>query len=542
MQRPKLVRLSVVFVVSMCALWSIRAIAQTPPTFPGLTIEIEDHVTMPITGKLVGAETPNESSLSRVNAIREETGGSHRWFLPVVSGPIYIYDKNSKAFTTYLDFNGHGENRGLFKKFFTLSGYGNGINGFNLDPEYRTNGRFYTTHMEDPSIEASGIPQNTMFPGLQTAGYTVTAPITTPGPVMHQGVLIEWTDTNPSNNTFEGTAREVFRLWFNTRNHQLGEVVFNPTARPGDPDWRVLYIDVGDGGSGENRNVEIRPNPQRLDTMVGKIVRIIPDLNLHTSTSTVSDNGRYRIPNDNPFAKTPGARKEIWAYGLRNPHRLAFTIDPANAANNRLVASICGLNTWEMISIIHKGANYGFPLREGPEAVTLDNGTAPLPADDRLPVIIDGTRTAGMVAPTYPVIVWAHDMRGGDCAGSGYLYNGKEVPALRGKFVYNDITTGRIWYSEYKDMLAADDGNPKTMAKMYEVKILWDKQTYDTMMPIVKTTFRARGSKAEHMNGKGRVSGERADVRLAVDHAGEMYVYSKSDGMIRKIVAATPTK
>ena len=65
-------------------------------------------------------------------------------------------------------------------------------------------------------------------------------------------------------------------------------------------------------------------------------------------------------------------------------------------------------------------------------------------------------------------------MRGGDCAGSGYLYNGKTVPALRGKFVYNDITTGRIWYSDYKDMLAADDGNPQTMAKMYEVKILWN--------------------------------------------------------------------
>jgi Glucose / Sorbosone dehydrogenase len=534
-------RLSLALVTG-CALWTLSAFAQTPPTFPGLTIEIEDHVAMPITGKLVGAETPNESSLSRVNAIREETGGSHRWFLPVVSGPVYIYDKNTKAFATYLDFNGHGDNRGLFKKFFTITGFGNGINGFNLDPEYRTNGKFYTTHMEDPSIEAPAGPQNTMFAGLNTSGYTTTAPITTPGPVMHQGVLIEWTDTNPANNTFEGTAREVFRVWMNTRNHQLGELVFNPSARPGDADWRVLYVDVGDGGSGESRNVDIRPNPQRLDTMVGKIVRIIPDLSLHTATSTVSENGRYRIPNDNPFVKTPGARKEIWAYGLRNPHRLAFAVDPSNAANNRLVASICGLNTWEMISIIHKGANYGFPLREGPEAVTPDNGTAPLPADDRIPVMIDDKRTAGMVKPTYPVIIWAHDMRGGDCAGSGYLYNGKSVPALRGKFVYGDITTGRLWYSDYTDMLAADDGNPKTMAKMYEVKILWGKQVYDTMMPIVSKTFRDRGSKAENMNGKGRVSGERADVRLAVDQAGEMYVYSKSDGMIRKIVAATPTR
>ncbi len=42
------------------------------------------------------------------------------------------------------------------------------------------------------------------------------------------------------------------------------------------------------------------------------------------------------------------------------------------------------------------------------------------------------------ITPTYPVIIWGHDERGGDCAGSGYLYNGKNVPALRGKFVYND--------------------------------------------------------------------------------------------------------
>jgi hypothetical protein len=95
---------------------------------------------------------------------------------------------------------------------------------------------------------------------------------------MHQGVLIEWTDTNPSNNTFEGTAREIFRVWLNTRSHQLGEVIFNPTARRGDPDWRVLYVAVGDGGSGENKDPYLRMNPQRLDNILGKIVRIIPDL------------------------------------------------------------------------------------------------------------------------------------------------------------------------------------------------------------------------------------------------------------------------
>src|SRR5262245_42271563 len=294
-----LFRISLVLLLTSWTVWNIGTAARaqegskaTPPTFPGMTLELEDTITMPVLGMLAGAKTPNESAIARVNAIREETGGSHRFFLPVVSGPILIYDKKAKTFATYLDFNGFGDRRGLFKKFFTISGYGNGINGFNLDPDYAKNGKFYTTHMEDPSIEAPPGPQNTLFAGLSTAGYTTTAPITTPGPVMHQGVMIEWTDTNPSNNTFEGTAREIFRVWLNTRNHQLGEIVFNPTAKPGSPDWRVAYVDVGDGGSGESKNPAIRPNPQRLDTMVGKILRIIPDLNEQTRTSTVSENGR----------------------------------------------------------------------------------------------------------------------------------------------------------------------------------------------------------------------------------------------------------
>jgi hypothetical protein len=81
------------------------------------------------------------------------------------------------------------------------------------------------------------------------------------------------------------------------------------------------------------------------------------------------------------------------------------------------------------------------------------------------------------------------------------------------------------------------------MARMHEVKISWNRNVYDTMMPIVRATFLQRGSKAENMNGRSKVSGsQRADVRLAVDQAGEMYVYSKSDGMIRRIVAATPAR
>src|SRR5207249_8054663 len=113
-------------------------------------------------------------------------------------------------------------------------------------------------------------------------------------------------------------------------------------------------------------------------------LRIIPDLNEHVATSTVSENGRYRIPNDNPFIATPGARKEIWAYGFRNPHRLSWAVDPDNAANNRLIANSVGLHTWETVNIVRKGANYGYALREGNELLGLDNKTAPRPAIDKV--------------------------------------------------------------------------------------------------------------------------------------------------------------
>ena len=141
-------------------------------------------------------------------------------------------------------------------------------------------------------------------------------------------MIVEWTDRNIANATFEGTARELFRMQLASPIHPLGEMTFNPAARRGDPEWRVMYVGVGDSGSGEQRDIR-RFNPQRLDNFNGKILRIVPDLRAHTATSTVSENGRYRIPNDNPFVAVDGARKEIWAAGLRNPHRLSWDVDPA---------------------------------------------------------------------------------------------------------------------------------------------------------------------------------------------------------------------
>ncbi len=512
------------------------------------TVTIDDYVAMPITGRVDGKGS-NEVLLSRVNTLREEVGGAKRLFISDMNGPLYIFDKDTRKFTVYLDFNGNEGKPGIFRKLTILQGYGNGLNGFYLDPDHTRNGKFYTVHMEDPALPGSSLPSNEKFPGFDVSGYTPTTAIRTPGPLQNEGVLIEWTDSRPSNSTFEGTARELLRVQLNTRSHPMGDIIFNPAARPGDADWRVLYLECGDGASGESKIAEIRPNPQRLDNLEGKILRIIPDLNEHKATSTVSENGRYRIPNDNPFVATAGARKEIWAYGFRNPHRLNWAVDPANPANNRLIANSVGLRTWETVYLVHKGGNYGYARREGNEVLNADNTTGPLPEDDRIPIQVGDEPTDQKVVPLYPVIQYGHGASGGDSIGSGFVYNGAAIPALRGKYLFTDLTTGRLWYADYKDMLAADDNKPGTLASIREVKVRWNDSSdapdsgakeYDSMFPIVEATYHARGGKHPRLQGPpGLIKGGRADVRVSIDASGELYLYSKSDGMIRKIVGAS---
>ena len=157
------------------------------------------------------------------------------------------------------------------------------------------------------------------------------------------------------------------RLQYNGRIHPMGDLIFNPTARPGDPDWRVMYISTGDGGSGEQRT-DIRSNPQRLDTLVGKILRIIPDLKEQVDSSTVSENGRYRIPKDNPFASKAGRPERDLGVRLAQPASadLGCRSRRYREQSSDRQWSI-GLRTWETVDIIHKGANYGYSLREGPQ-------------------------------------------------------------------------------------------------------------------------------------------------------------------------------
>ncbi len=499
-----------------------------------LALELQDYAALPITAD--NTNTNTRAQLARVNYLRDEPGG-RRFFVNDLNGRLYILDKQTRQFTVYLDFNGADGRPGLFQRFSFKLNFATGLTSFIFDPDYAHNGVFYTLHMEEPAIAAPTVPRAGAVSGLDLSGYATTPAVPTPtvnGQIDREVVLIEWRDRNTANSTFEGTAREILRVQYPLAAHPLGEMTFNPVARPGDPDWRVMYLGAGDAQSGEQCDSR-RLNPQRLDTLVGKILRIVPDLREHTTTSIVSDNGRYRIPHDNPFTTVEGARKEIWAYGLRNPHRLIWDVDPARPTTPTLLAFDIGLVTWETVQVIHKGANYGYPLREGTQSMSPTNGMGPLPEDDTIPVQISDTVTRGTVKPTYPVIEYPHNRdSGGDAIANGFIYHGTLVPALKDKLVFGDITTGRVWYANRADVLAADDGNPTTTAPIVEMDA--------GLRRLAEQKFRERGGQGETLPGMGMVAGRgRVDLRFAVDNDGELYILTKSDGMIRKVVGAALT-
>ena len=223
--------------LAVAHVWAVQ------PT-PGLTLELADYAPMPITGELDGQNTRGQ--LARVNFLRDEPGG-RRFFVNDLNGPLYIVDKQTKTFTTYLDFNGPGGRPGLFPKFTFERNFATGLTNFLFDPDYARNGVFYTLHMEDPAVAAAAAPRAGVVAGLDLSGYTTTPAIPTPtvdGRIDREVVLIEWKDRNPANATFEGTARELLRLQHPMPIHPLGEMTFNPVARPGDPDWRVMYLGV----------------------------------------------------------------------------------------------------------------------------------------------------------------------------------------------------------------------------------------------------------------------------------------------------------
>jgi len=570
---PRLARFRLTFLLLAGVLGSAAVIFAQYPSRPqimkdGTTVLLEDYASLPLSSPTHGGTTPGATDykiqLGRVTSMRSEPANApsanSRFFVNDQSSVIYILDKGSKKFTPYLNF------AEIFPKFASDLGNTAGIVSFAFDPAYAKNGKFYTVHTEKPDMPGSANPTNARFAAVDLKGYSTTPVVNPPaGPAHLESVLVEWTDSNIRNASFEGTAREILRTGYD-RNHPMADLVFNPLAKPGDADYGNLYISIGDGASGETPGPS-HTLPQRLDTLVGKILRITPDINLRPK-DMLSSSGQYRIPSagsdPNPFISVAGARGEIYAYGLRNPHRLQW-----DAESKTLIADDIGVHYWEEVDLIAKGGNYGYGEREGNEQFFVNDAgktgslmTPPVPFPENDLLQVEGLKDP--VAPIYPVAVYSH--REGDSIGNGFVYRGKLMPQLRGKYIFNDMTTGRIFYADFAEMLAAH-GKRNQQAQIHELQIAYKSSAGGSqpakrrMFDIIAETYAHRGGTSgpnhvlpgnagattrsqdpAHSEDKVDVDGVsygggRADVRMALGGDGELYVLSKSDGMIRKLAA-----
>ena len=313
----------------------------------------------------------------------------------------------------------------------------------------------------------------------------LVSPTTVTGAV--HSIVTEWTASNPGANVFSGADREVVRIEQPTFIHGLQEIGFNPNTSPGDADYGMLYLGQGDGGE------LFTTNPQGLDSPHGAILRIDP-------LGNNSVNSRYGIPADNPFASDgdPLTLGEIWAYGFRNPHRFSWD---AGGTNKMLIGDI-GQGNLEEVNLGGIGNNYGWNVREGTFVYdpSMDGVVQTLPPNDA---------TYGY---TYPVAQYDHDE--GDAIVGGFVYRGTAAPALVGKYLFGDIVRGRIFLVDASTLVSG------AQAAIDELTLLDENGVEITMLNITP--------------------GNRVDLRFGIDQSGEVYVMSKRDGIIRRLLSAAP--
>jgi len=180
-------------------------------------------------------------------------------------------------------------------------------------------------------------------------------------------------------------------------NHKAGWLAFGPDG--------YLYNSAGDGGSTPTA-------AQDINSLLGKILRI----DVHGDDFPADQTRNYAVPADNPFVGTAGA-DEIYALGLRNPWRPSFD----RALGDFYIADV-GNTQYEEIDIGQKGANYGWPVFEGPV------------------VFQGGTPTGGTAVP--PIYFYDHSV--GQSITGGYVYRG-EGEALQGQYFFADFVQGKLF-------------------------------------------------------------------------------------------------
>ena len=307
---------------------------------------------------------------------------------------------------------------------------------------------------------------------------------------VQESVVREWTATNPSASAFSGSSRALLRVGQFAGNHNVGAMAFHPTASAGDADYGLLYIGFGDGGSAHDP----LDYGQGLAEPLGAIARIDP---------LATDGGAsYGIPADNPLVAAEGTAPEIWAWGLRHPQQFSW-----DTADGRMFISDIGQDQVEEINLGVAGANYGWRLREG----TFATGHA---AGRRLGPVYE--RPATDPEPfAYPVAQYDHDE--GFAIGGGHVYRGAAIPALVGRYVFTEFVRGRVLAFD------AEGVRPGHPAPIEEIRLAFD------------------GAERELVDVSGYANTynatRRVDARLSVDADGELYLLTKGDGRIRRLVS-----
>lgn len=201
-----------------------------------------------------------------------------------------------------------------------------------------------------------------------------------------------WKCPDPAGLVGAERLGEVLAVEQPYANHDAGVLLFGPDG--------MLYVPLGDGGSGGDP----LGHGQNTGTLLGAVLR------LDVGTEP------YAVPADNPLVGKPGARPEIWAWGVRNPWRASF--DP----RGRLVVADVGQDRVEEVALVASGENHGWRIREGDTCF-----------EPRV-----GCRTAGLVDP-----VWTYGRDVGASITGGHVWTA-EGP-LKGRYLLGDFVSGRLF-------------------------------------------------------------------------------------------------
>jgi glucose/arabinose dehydrogenase len=269
-----------------------------------------------------------------------------------------------------------------------------GLLGIALHPSFAENRRLFVRYSA-PSREAT--PQ----------GYS------------HTFVLSEFTVGN-GRRVDPDSERTLLEIPQPQSNHNAGDLAFGPDG--------FLYVAVGDGGAGGDQgtghvddwySAVDGGNGQDVTTnLLGSILRIDVD-------SEGAEGRAYAIPADNPLVGREGL-DEQYAWGFRNPWRMSFD-------EGRLFVGDVGQNSFEEVSLVERGGNYGWNVREGTHCYRADDCPTATPDGDPL---VD------------PIVEYPHS--GGGVSGisviGGAVYRGSALPAANGVYVFGDFQVqGRLF-------------------------------------------------------------------------------------------------